>query len=305
MEDCTTAFGNTGAYEKCSSFKATRGYYIVPVFADDGTENKIPAGTELTEAFLTSQLSNTDSSKRWYPLINAEAVASERGDDKYYDYPSGAREFIAQGIKNVTFELRQRGPEFLGQIKTCACEELAFFAIDLEGNLRGSILGVDEVSDFYPTKIQPATFSPNLIEATEDAPERLKVQFQVEINEKDDLLRVYPKSLVTAKLLKAKGLYDVYMDVSNITATGFTASLRTIYTDGDKFRPTGLVAGDFALYNKTDSVAITITTVAESSPGVYVFVHPTTVTSKVRRLTPTKPTFDFSKVVANTFFVAP
>lgn len=301
MELCT-GFGNTGYYENCdSNFKVMRGMFIVPTYDSTGAKNAIPAGTVIDGTYLTARLNDTDATKRWYPLMHIEAANSERGDAVVFTNPSGAIEFVKNGVKNVSFELRRRGSEFKGQIEACPCSELSFFALDLDGKLRGLITGIDTVSDFFPVPIQPSSFYSKLVDAVEENPEHLLVNFQYELTVKDSLLRTYPTNLVTTDLSAAKGLYDVYMDVSNVTTTGFTASLRTIYTDGSKYRPTGLVAGDFALYNVTDASAIVITSVTESSPGVYDFVIPTTTTSKVKRLTPTKPSFDFTPVVNNTF----
>jgi hypothetical protein len=125
------------------------------------------------------------------------------------------------------------------------------------------------------------------------------VYFQWGITVKDSLLRVYPSSLTTADMLAARGLYDVYSDISDESTTGFTAALRTIYTDGDKYRPTGLVAGDFALRNMTDDLAVVITTATEVSPGVYEFVFAAQGSGEEIRLTPTKNGYDFAPVVAN------
>lgn len=301
MELCT-GFGNTGYYENCdSNFKVMRGMFIVPTYDATGAKNVVPAGTLVDGAYLTARLNDTDPTKRWYPLMHIEAANSERADPTVFTNPSGAIEFVKNGVKNVSFELRRRGSEFKGQIEACPCSELSFFAVDLDGKLRGLITGVDTVSDFFPVPIQPSSFYSKLVDAVEENPEHLTVNFQYELTVKDSLLRTYPTNLVTTDLSSAKGLYDVYMDVSNVSTTGFTASLRTIYTDGSKYRPTGLVAGDFALYNVTASASITITSVSETSPGVYVFVIPTTPTASIKKLTPTKPTFDFTPVINNTF----
>lgn len=301
MEECN-GFGNTGYYQNCdSNFKVMRGLFIVPTFDADGVKNSVPAGTLIDSDFLSGKLNETDPLLRWYPLMPLESAVSERADPTLFTNPSGAIEFVKDGVKNLSFELRQRGSEFKGQIESCPCSELSFFAIDLTGRLRGLITGLDEISDFFPVPIQPGSFYSKLVDATEENPEHLTVNFQYELTVKDSLLRVYPENLTTASLLSAKGLYDVFMDISGVTTTAFTAGLRTIYTDGSLRRPTGLLVGDFDLYDVTTAADIVITSVTETSPGIYHFVIPTTTTSNVKRLTPTKIGFDFTNVIANTF----
>jgi hypothetical protein len=286
MESCN-GFGNTGYYQNCdSNFKVMRGLIIVPKFNADGERNKIAAGTEITEAALTALLNNADKTVRWYPIPEIEAATGERTDPTLFTNPSGAIEFVKDGVKTLQFELRRRGSEFKGQIESCECNELAFYAIDIDGRIRGLIETVEDGSpDLYPIPIQPGSFYSKLVD------------FQIGITVQDSLLRIYPSSLTTADMLAARGLYDVYVDYSDISQTGFTATLRTIYSDGERFRPEGLVAADFALYNDTDSLAVVITTVTETSPGVYVFVIPSQTVADSMTLTPTKNGFDFAEVI--------
>lgn len=304
MESCN-GFGNTGYYQNCdSNFKVMRGMFIVPRFDGDGVANKIAAGTEITAAYLTARLNDADKTKRWYPIPQIEAATGERADPTIFTNPSGAIEFVKDGTKALQFELRRRGAEFKGQIESCECNELAFFAIDIDGRLRGLIETIEDGSpDFFPIPIQSGSFYSKLVDATEDNPEHLLVNFQIEITVKDSLLRIYPGSLTTGDLLAARGLFDVFSDYSSKSTTDFTVSLRTIYSDGDKFRPEGLLAGDFSLYNVTDALAVVITSITEETPGVYDINFAAQTSADVLRLTPTKNGFDFSAVVTNTIAV--
>jgi hypothetical protein len=304
MESCN-GFGNTGYYQNCdSNFKVMRGLYIVPTFDSAGVRNKIEAGELIDAAFLLGKLNEADKTQRWYPVPQIEAAAGERADPTLFTNPSGAIEFVKDGVKTLKFELRRRGAEFKGQIEACECNELSFFAIDVDGRLRGLIEDkTDGSPDFFPIPIQSGSFYSKLVDATEENPEHLTVSFQWDLAVKDSLLRIYPSSLTTADLLAARGLYDVFADYTDKATTGFKAALRTIYTDGDKFRPTGLVAGDFAIYNVTTSAPVVITSADEVTPGVYEFVFAAQVSADVLRLTPTKNGFDFAAVVASTVIV--
>ncbi len=303
MDGCN-GFGNTGYYQNCdSNFKALRGIFAMSTFDADGEKNKVEAGTEIDADFLADKLNEADPLKRWYPLMPIEAAAGERADPTLFTNPSGSIEFVKDGVKNLSFELRRRGAEFKGQIDACPCAELSFFGVDAAGKLRGLITGVNENSDFFPIPIQPGSFYSKLVDATEENPEHLLVNFQWELTVKDSLLRVYPTNLVTAELLSAKGLYDVFAAYSDISTLGFTADFSTLYTDGDKYKPEGLLIADFDLHNDTDPADVVITSVTETSPGVYVFVMPAQTALDSLTLTPTKLGFDFSEVVASKIVV--
>lgn len=308
-DDCLTGFGNTGFYETCdSNFKVMRGAFILKMEDDDGDLNFIPFGTEIDQAYLDARVNDPDPSTRWYPVMNIEEAASTRAEPTVYTAGSGAKEIVKQGARDLSFEIRNRGAEYLGQIKACSCEALAFYAVDSDGKLRGKILDkTDPTPDLYPIKIQPNSFDSQLILATEDNPEHLLVTWQYGLTEKDELLRVYPSGKVSAALLDAKGLIDAFLTVTSVTTTSFTAKLTTLYSTNiagvDKFNVSGLVAADFDLYNVTDAAPIVITSVTETSPGTYDFVIPTTPTAEVKRLTPDKLGFDFGLVVAKTFTV--
>jgi hypothetical protein len=297
MESCN-GFGNTGFYQNCdSNFKVMRGLFIVSTLDGDGVKNKIPAGTLIDAAYLTARLNDADPLKRWYPIPELENVVEDRADPTIFTNPSGAKEFVKDGVKDFGAELRRRGAEFKGQIEACDCNQLSFFAVDVDGRLRGLIEDkTDGSPDFFPIPIQPGSFFSKLVAATEENPEHLMFNFQYEITVKDSLLRIYPGSLTTADLLAARGLFDVFGEASSISTTDFTMSLRTIYTDGDKYRPTGLVAGDMTLYNVTNSAAVAIASVTEDSPGVYDVNFAAQTSGDVLRLTITKNGFDFTAV---------
>ena len=309
-EECLTGIGNTGFLKACGSqFKDVAGMIIVPTFADDGTENKIDADEVLDDAFLTARINETDPSKRWYPLATPfNAFESTRADPTYVELDNGSREFVKQGARTVNFQVRGQSTIYLGQIKACPCDKLSFYLIDSAGKLMG-IVKSKEDQDLYPIKMQPSSLYSAYIFATAADNEYLTVSFQFELGEDDSLLRVYNDSLVEGNLKGLKGLLDVYPTFTNVTTGGFTVKLATLFTQGNKYNVSGLVAADFALYNVTDSASIAITSVAEvinangSGSGTYNFVIATTPTPEVKRLTPTKAGFDFAPVIAKTFTV--
>ena len=300
---CKEGIGNTGFAKVCdASFKAVRGMIVVNTFAGDGTENFIEADTVLDDAFLTAQINETDPTKRWYPIQAIEAFDSTRAEPTNEELPSGAIEFIKQGARSASFQIRRQDARYLGQITVCPCVELSFYLIDSDGKLMGMVKTVDG-QDLYPIKMQPSSYYAGFVFGNETANQHLTVNFQFALDENDALLRVYNDELVESSLLAAKGLLDVYATFTGVTTTGFTAKLSTLFTKGDKFNASGLIAADFVL--KGDGTPIVITSVTETpaASGTYVFVIPITLTSVVKQLIPTKVGFDFAPVIAKTFTI--
>lgn len=302
-ENCKEGFGNTGFAKVCdASFKAVRGIIVVPTFADDGTENHIEADTVLDDAFLTAQINEDDASKRWYPIQAVEAFDSTRAEPVTEELSSGAIEYIRQGARSVSFQIRRQDARYLGQIKACPCEELSFYLIDSDGKLMGMVKTIDG-QDLYPIKMQPSSYNASFVFATETTNQYLTVAFQFALAEDDAFLRVYEDSLVEVSLLTAKGLLDVFATFTGVTTTAFTVKLSTLFTKGDKFNASGLVTADFVLKGNGTPITITSATETPAGSGTYVFVIPTTLTSVVKQLIPTKVGFDFTPVVAKTFTV--
>jgi len=303
-EECLTGIGNTGYLKVCgSNFKDVAGIIVTYAYANDGTENKIAANEVLDDAFLTAQINQTDASKRWYPIATPlNAFESTRSESTFEELDNGSREFIKQGARTVNFQVRGQSTIYLGQLKACECDELAFYLIDSQGKLMG-IVKTKEGQDLYPIKMQPSSLDSNYIFASSTTNEYLTVSFQFGLKENDALLRVYNDSLVEGGLLSLKGLLDVYSTFTSVTTTGFTAKLATLFTQGDKYNASGLVLADFTLTGNGSPIVITSVTETPALSGTYVFVIPSTLTTVVKKLTPVKAGFDFAPVIAKTFTV--
>lgn len=300
-EDCIDGIGNTGKITSCSAeFKEVAGLIILKAVADDGTENKIDADDVIDDAYILAAINNPDPSKRWYPINDINLFESTRAEPVYEELENGTREFLKEGARSATFQIRKVSAAYLGQIKACPCEELAFYLIDINGKIRGKVK-TKTGQDLYPIRMQPSTFYAGLVFATATANEYINGQFQFELSEDDALLRVYNSTLVEVDLLTVKGLLDIYPTFSNITTTGFKVKLASVFSDGDKYNASGLVVGDFTLTADGTPVVITSVTETPAKSGTYVFVIPNTLTTKVKVLTPTKNGYDFTPVVNESF----
>lgn len=295
---CDTIMGNTG-YPSCLDvLKVGKGVFFVPTYDSTGARNFIDATDTLNDAYFEALISNVDKTKRFYPLQKMKTIASTRAEDVVETFSDGTRRKLKDGIRDFSFDIIEGGAQLKKQLDSGACTDMSFYIFNA-----GQLIGMDltgERLELHPIKIGKDSLSVSYIFSDDAVGEKLNVSFQFDQDEYDGNL-----ALVTAEedvvFTEYRGLIDIYATYSSITATGFTAKLQTRYGALNSSRADkGLLIGDFALYNITDSTSITITSVTEVSDGVYNFVIPSTV-AKTLRLTPTATGRDYAAVVAKTF----
>lgn len=299
---CANGLGNTGLPSSDNSrIKIPVGMFRMNTYNSVGVKNRVAGGTgPISQVYLDGRLNDPDPTQRWYPIMDITSVATTRSEDVTVSLSNGVKEFIKEGIRSFPFEIGG-GATMAGQLKQGRCTEFSFFLVDECNKLIGMDLG-----DTYLTPIRAAkgTFSVGYNFASDSpAREAIPITFDWHAKEKDENLAFLESD---ADLADARGLLDISSTVSSISTTGFTVKLFDKYGPvGDKGVLTGLLVGDFALHNVTDNLAVTITSVTESTvtKGTYVFVIPAQGTTEVLRLTPSKDGFDFSQVIENTIAI--
>ncbi len=261
---CTSGFGNTG--RKKDLIKQSRGLFIVPLVANDGTRNGIAVGDTVDEAYVTAKINQADSSKRWYPIQDLKNVEDVRAESVFETFNDGTRAKTRQGNRTFTGSAIQQGSIFKGKLDTFGCSLIGIYYVDDCHDLVGAIS--DDEQTLYPVPIADGSLDIVLQKATDSATGRVQIGFDISALQNDSSLRV----LKGLDFSQFSGLLDVNAAISNISTTGFTATMTLDYgsfQEPEKVR--GLVAGDFDLYNETASAVVTISTVTETAPGVYAF----------------------------------
>lgn len=302
---CQETLGNTGEANCKPLAKVTKKIVLVPTYKADGTRNKISKSVLYSQVLLAAAVNNTDPLQRFYPSPLLENVTSERPAPTYETAPSGRKAFIKEGVRSMSMEIWEQGPEYKKQLDKARCNEVSAYIIDLDGSIRGMELATDD-GYLYPIKIDNQSWYVSLVMGTDTVTEKLLVTFDWDQTEDDAQLRMIAAGDMTADWLGANGLLDIKSTISAISTTSFTAKLYTVFgSEFSKIPNRGLVAADFALYNVTDSAAVTITTAVESTtvPGTYVFTFSAQTSADVLRLTPTKTGFDYTAVIANTILI--
>lgn len=298
---CNVGLSNSGTPTCQPIASVARKLIVVPYFNSAGAVNSIDVATDvLDDAFFTGKINAALAADRWFPLPLMKNVTDERAEASFEEFEDGAKLFIKDGVRTVTALLPNQSPELLSKISGYRCTEFGVFVVDANN----AIIGSETVSGkLYPIKVENQTWAPTLVKTTDTGVQKIQLSFDFSVEEDDENLRMITP--VTANMLALKGLLDGILTVSAITTTSFTATINTCFGSlSDLIKVQGLVIGDFALAEVTPTPgSITISSVTETSPGVYDFVFPTETTGDVLSLTATKTGFDFSTFGAVTILI--
>lgn len=268
-------------------FKDTRGLIGVPLYANDGTRNYIDLTTvTFNQAYVDALVNQADPSKRWFPIPNNDGlkdVAQTRGDSVFKTFTDGSKQFVRKGIKNFMGFITGlfATPVLVGKLEQLKCVSggFGFYKVDRDGNLIGAIS--DDGTKLYPIKIDPESFEALFMEPAPEDVAMIRVQFDFAQTELDQSLKMIACTEMNGvNLLLLRGLIDVCVEISNLSTSGFRATLYTEFgTALDPTKDQGLVAGDFTIENVTQSTDIgfqgTGGDFEEVEPGVYDFTFDT------------------------------
>lgn len=295
---CKTVMGNTGLPSCYKALTLATGIFMTPTYANDGTKNVIDTTDTIDDAYILAAINNADQSKRWFPLQKLNAVTSERAEPTYDTRSDGGNAFVKQGIRSFNFEIWEGGARFKKMLDKGRCREFSFFIIN-EGRIIGLDL-TDEQLELAPIRIAKDSLVVNYLFATDTTVEKVGVTFQFDQRENDGNLS-YVEVADDADLTGYRGMLDIYSThVSNILTATTVKLFHKYGAANNKSALTGLLAADFALYNVTDTAAVTVISCTESPEGTYLLTFAAQTEADVLRITPTKSGYDFSAVIAST-----
>ena len=294
--DCNVVFGNTGSADCVSIGSVTYRLIGVPTYDNAGVRNSITTTDVLDLAYFTALINQADSSKRWYPLPAMLNIEDVRGEDITESFNDGSTAFIQEGSRTFTgISIKKPTPELLGAMKSWRCSTISVFVIDVDGNLIGADDGTADT--LYPFKVDSETWSAKLMKTADATVAKIQLDYSYSKDEADENIKMIAASETSTDVKDLEGLQDVTCVVSGISTTGFTATLTGAFgTAVNKNTIKGLLVGDFDLNELTPTPgAIVITSVSETSDGVYVFVTPAATTADVDTLDLTKDGFEMTQ----------
>jgi hypothetical protein len=289
---CGVSLQNTGTPNCIPVFGVTKQLILVPLIANDGTENSIDPTDTLDSAYVTALINQADDSKRWYPVGPLKNVAGERADALMETFEDGSKVFIRQGVRSFTGLVLKGGPELLNQLNSNRCSSFGAFMIDSNGSLYGKVKNDDGM--LYPVEIQADSFYNKLMFTTDTTIQKIMISFEFGIDERDEDLRMILSSSFTGiNLANVRGLINAYVSVVSTGQTSMVVDVYNKYGDFINGSPVeGLLIADFAssvtetvskIRNITDGADVTLTTVTESTSqaGRYTLAYTSQTVSDV------------------------
>lgn len=293
--DGSNASKNTGLTAQ-KPFSVKFGFFLVPIFADDGTRNKILSTDTIDAAYLTARLNDTDASKRWYPVMNLKNVTDERADPSFESFTDNSRAITSLGLRTFVGWKLSVEPKFIEKLEAFRCNRFGVYYVDACGALQGEVNA--DCTELYPIEVQRESFEPRLITATDAATEKVQITFDQAQPVADKDLMMIPADNITADLKEATGLIDVTASEAVApTTTEVQLDLAADYGGfGAKIPVEGWVLADFVAFNVTDDASVTLSSVTESAsvPGRYTIVYPIQTAADVLRFTSSKDGFELA-----------
>lgn len=307
---CDATYGNTGT-PNCISNQAYTGLeFFVPTFDSTGAKNKVNPTVLIDQAFLTARINDVDKTKRWYPIRDIKTVTKERADNVVEQFDDQSQNNVMDGVRSSTYFINKGTPEMKGAIDDFSCTSFGVLKVDANGSLIG-----DNGNDgfMYPAEIDNNSLQTKWIEPTPTTSQKIEVKYNYSAVLRDENICMINAADITANLLAAIGLVDVYSTITAITTTGFTAKLTTKF--GSLANPIvdkGLVIAEFIssvtatpsrLRNATTSLDVTILTVTENPDGTYAFTFAAQGSGNTLILKPKRNGRDYTAVEEKTILI--
>ena len=305
---CSLTVANTG-FGCTPIMEVVEKFIEVSYFKNDGTINEIDLTDTFNLAYFTALVNDADETLRWYPLPFVKNMVDERADSDFESFDDKTRIERQVGIRSVKTIITTLGnnagavsPQMVGKINDKKCKVSGLFGITKSKQLVGEMINDGFLA---PIRIDNGSLSAILVKTGSGAiTQKINLGFDWHIDVQDERLRTLEADEMTTDISLINGLLDVTSTYSAIGQTSFKATLKTIF--GTVLNPVlveGLVAGDMALYNITDSGNVAITTAVEAPDGTYTISYASQTVADVLRLTITKDGYDFTAVTANTITI--
>ncbi|QDP50832.1 MAG: hypothetical protein Unbinned2903contig1001_22 [Prokaryotic dsDNA virus sp.] len=268
--DCNAGLSNTGRPNCVPIQSVVSSLIVVPLYANDGTQNGITLNSLPTWNDLVNE---ADASKRWFPLPAFENVELPKADSQFEEANSGRMAYLRQGKRSFSGELwaEDSTPTFLGKLAASRCVDFGIFIVDVNGALIGSKSSDDLY--LYPIPVDNASWDPKFMFATDSTVQKIMLGFDF-----DRLFQEQTMYMINADeaidFTTLKGLVDVTIFGQTAASTS-AIDLKTKFDYGTAVNPlvfSGATStSDWDLYNVSAGAAVPVLTVTESVsvPGQY------------------------------------
>lgn len=267
----------------------TRKYIFVNTFKADGSLNSINLSVPFGEAEIDTLLTNSDKALRGYMSDSVSNFVTERADPNT-ETIDNVNFITSQGVRTMSSDFLASCADLSTKINGNNCIDISVYLIDEDNGWNG-VVTRDNYLD--PIRLERNSFG-KVVFPTESTIFKVSFSSTWQKSVKDGNLRTIPFSIHGTDVLSKRGLIDV--NASNAASlTSTTATVRFTSCDGSAQGSafTGLLVGDFAMFNSTTDLAVVVTLAAENPDGTYELTFAAQTAADLGTITATSTGFEF------------
>jgi hypothetical protein len=267
----------------------TRKYVFVEYFKADGSINGVDLSAAFGEAQIDALLNQTNKALRWYLSDSISNFVTERADPNT-ETIDNVNFITSQGIRTMSSDFLASSAELAKKINGNNCVDMGVYLIDEDNNING-IVNRDNFLD--PIRLERNSFG-KVVFPTESTIFKVMFSSTWQKSVQDGDLRSLAYADHQTDILNKRGLIDV--NESNAAAlTSTTATVRFTTADGSALGSafTGLLVGDFAMFNSTTQLAVVVTLAVENPDGTYELTYAAQTALDLGTITATQAGFEF------------
>lgn len=299
--NCKSGASNTGVPFCVDVYQRTRRPIFQAIYDADGNRNSIKDSDfvdgVLPKAYITAMINHTDPSKRWYVMPEVKAVSWAQAEPNTEDI-DGIPYIVSDGNITGSFDFlgKNASDKFYGVLESFKCGSYGMIPV----TVAGEIVGVEGTNELFPQPLEQGTMSLTKAINSKTTVNRITVNFMYQEDfPVGDINYIGASQIESGALDGINGLQDVVLESNGVATTTELKFKATLVFGGfDNKEPVeGLVVTDLSIdsgvsdsevYNETTTVAVTVTSLTESSidgeEGEYTIVMPAQTSGDVIRV---------------------
>jgi len=286
---CKTGLANLQSGDCIVHPGITRKYIFVKYFKADGTVNGIDLTVPFGEAEFDALLNQSDKDLRFYLSDDVSTFVTDRADPNTQDI-DGIAVPTSQGVRTMSSEFYGSGADLASKLESNNCSDIGIYLVDEENSING-MLKRDNFLD--PIRLARNAFA-KIVMPTEGL--RFNVSFSTSWgkNVRDGDLRSLTYADHGIDILDKRGLVDVKeSDAASVSATTATVRFTSVNGSAKGEAFTGLVFGDFTMFNSTTQLAVAVSASVENPNGTYELTFAAQTAADLGTITATSTGFEF------------
>jgi len=288
--NCETGLYNLQSGDCIETPGITRKYIFVEYFKADGTINGIDLSAPFGETQIDALLTNSDKALRGYLTDSISNFVTERADPNT-ETIDNVNFITSQGVRTMSSDFIASSAELAKKINGNNCVDMGVYLIDEDNGWNGIV----NRNDFLdPIKLERNSFG-KVVFPTESTIFKVSFSSTWGKSVKDGDLRTLTFAEHGTNVVDKRGLIDVNQSAAaSASATNALITYKTVDGSAKGSAFTGLVVGDFAMYNTTTSSAVVVSASVENPNGTYTLTFSAQTAADLGTINATKAGFEFA-----------